>query len=284
MTPPSGYTLLKDDDISITPSSTNAHVQLAPSQIFPSTLRVYKGSTINVQLKKASNGADYAGTATVTLSTTLRGTATNQSYSYVGAALPITTFSGEKIIPSPSSVVSGGYTAAVSNGFYATSVTKATVPNTYPTDLTSTFTLTGYPTGTVTATVTWAGNPVSGATVNLTGGPVSGFSKSGTTNGSGVATFTDIPEGAGYSLTASKSGQTSAAASATAIGGTTVNVPIAMPSAPWRSRSPPRSHRSPAPPSPSPVGTSAARSRPARPRTRPARSRCRTSRPAPASR
>ena len=43
MTPPSGYTLLKEDDIAQTPTSANAHVQLAPSQVFPTSLRVYKG-------------------------------------------------------------------------------------------------------------------------------------------------------------------------------------------------------------------------------------------------
>ena len=48
MAPLSGYTLLKDDDITQTPASATAHVQLAPSQMFPTTLRVYKGSTIDV--------------------------------------------------------------------------------------------------------------------------------------------------------------------------------------------------------------------------------------------
>jgi prepilin-type N-terminal cleavage/methylation domain-containing protein len=228
--PLSGYTLLKDDDVAQTPASANAHIQLAPSQIFPSTLRVYQGSNITVNLQKATNGAIYSGNATVTMSTTLRGTATNQSYPYVGSPLPINTFAGEPVIPSPSPIITGGYTASVSNGFYATSVTKATVPNAYPTDLTSSFTLTGYPTGTFTATVTWAGNPVNGATVTLNGGPVAGWGpKTATTNSSGVATFNDVPEGSGYTFTATKSGQTSSSVAATAVGGTTVNVPIAMP-------------------------------------------------------
>jgi len=230
MTPPSGYTLLKDDDVALTPLSANAWIQLAPSQIFPSTLRVYKGSTITFDLKKATNGAAYSGAATVTLSTTLRGTPTNQSFTYTGWPRSTSTFAGENVIPSPSPVISGGYTAAVSNGFYATSVTKATLPNSYPSDLTSTFTLTGYPTGSVQATVTWAGNPVNGATVTLNGGPVAGWGpKTATTNSSGIATFNDVPEGSGYTLSATKSGQTSSSVSATGVAGTTVNVPIAMP-------------------------------------------------------
>jgi hypothetical protein len=229
LTPPSGYTLLKDDDIAQTPASSNAHVQLAPSQTFSSTMRVYKGSTITVALVDQSTGAAFTGNATVTLSTTLRGSAASQTLSYSGAPVSTSTFAGEPVIPSPSPVISGGYTAAVSNGFLATSVNKSTVPNTYPSDLTSTFTLTGYATGTLTATVTWGGVAVSGATVTLTGGPIS-TNQTAVTNASGVATFTDLPAGSGYTLTATKSGQTSSTASATVTAGTTTNVPIAMPS------------------------------------------------------
>ncbi len=232
MTPLSGYTLLKDDDIAKTPTAANAHIQLAPSQTFPTTLRVYKGSTISVVLQDQSTSSTYTGNATVTLSTTLRGTPTSQNYSYSGGPLSTTTFpsgaSSEPIIPAPSPIITGGYTASVSNGFFATSVNKATVPNAYPSDLTSTFTLTGYPTGTLTATVTWAGSPVSGAVVTLTGGPTS-VNQSASTNGSGVATFTDLPAGSGYSLSAQKSGEISAATPATVVAGSTTNVPVAMP-------------------------------------------------------
>jgi len=229
LTPPTGYTLLKDDDIAQTPGSSNAHVQLAPSQTFSSTLRVYQGSTITVALQDQSTGTAYTGNATVTLATTLRGTATTQNLSYTGAAVSTSTFAGEPIIPSPSPVISGGYTASVSNGFYATAVAKTTVPNAYPSDLTSTFTLTGYPTGALTATVTWGGLPVSGATVTLTGGPIS-TNQTATTNASGIATFTNLPAGSGYNISATSAGQTSSTASATVVAGASTNVPIAMPS------------------------------------------------------
>ena len=225
MTPPGGYTLLKDDDIVQTPASANAHVQLAPSQVFPTTLRVYKGSTIDVVLQNASTGTTYSGNATVTLSTTLRGSPASQALSYPGG-FPTTTFLGEKIIPT--SGVAGQYTAAVSNGFYATSVTQ-NVPSNYPTNLNQTFTLSGYPTGSLTATVTWAGTPVSGATVSLSGGPASLPTQTAPTNGSGVATFTDLPAGSGYNLTASKGGQTSTSTPGTVTAGSSTNVPIAMP-------------------------------------------------------
>ena len=227
LTPLAGYTLLKDDDIAQTPSSSTAHVQLAPSQIWPTSLRVYKGSTVTVVLQNQATGTTYTGNATVTLSTTLRGAAASKTLSYSGGPVSTNTFASEPIIPSPSALVSGGYTAAVSNGFLATAVTKATVPNTYPTDLTSTFTLVGYPTGTLAANVTWAGVAVSGATVTLTGGPT-GVNLSATTNASGIATFTDLPAGSGYTVTATKSGQ-SASSAASVTAGATTNVSIALP-------------------------------------------------------
>jgi hypothetical protein len=229
LTPPAGYTLLKDDDIAQTPNSTNAHIQLAPSQIFPSTMRIYKGSTITVALQDQGTGTTYAGNATVTLSTTLRGSPASQTLSYSGGPVSTTTFAGEKVIPAPSSLITGGYTASVSNGFYATAVTKTTVPNSYPSDLNSTFTLTGYPTGTMTATVTWAGNPVASCSncVTLSGGPAS-ITKTASTNASGVATFSDVPAGSGYTVTVVKGGQTGTA-TATQVAGATTNVPVAMP-------------------------------------------------------
>ena len=228
MTPLTGYTLLKDDDVAQTPSSPAAHVQLAPSQTFPTTMRMYKGSTISVVLQDQARASPTSATPRSPSRRRLRTVPTSQNFAYSGGIMTTSTFAGENIIPAPSPVITGGYTASVSNGFFATSVLKSTVPNTYPTDLTSTYTLTGYPTGTLTATVTWAGSPVSGATVTLTGGPTS-TNQSTTTNGSGVATFTDIPAGSGYSLTAAKSGETSAATAATVTAGASTNVPVAMP-------------------------------------------------------
>lgn len=55
------------------------------------------------------------------------------------------------------------------------------------------------------------------------------MNQSAITNGSGVATFTGLPEGSGYSLTATKGGQTSSGVSATVVAAATTNVAIAMP-------------------------------------------------------
>ena len=216
LTPPSGYTVLKDDDVSLTPTAANAHVQLAPGQTFVTSLRVYQGCTINVQLIDQSTGLAYTGNATVTVQSS-RG---SQTFAYAGGMAPITQLAGEKVVPGLT------YTVMVAGGFYATAMAQ-TVPNNYPTDLTSTFALAGYPTGTVTSTVTWGGTAVSGASVTLSGGPAS-FSQTATTNASGVVTFTDVPAGSGYTASATKSGQTGSA-SATVAASTTTNIPVAMP-------------------------------------------------------
>ena len=216
LAPPSGYTVLKDDDVALTPASPAARVQLAPGQTWTTSLRVYQGCTINVQLIDQSTGLAYTGNATVTVSSS-RG---SQSFAYSGGLAGITQIAGEKVVPGLT------YTVMVAGGFYATQVAQ-TVPQAYPIDLTKTFTLNGYPTGTVTSTVTWGGAAVSGATVQLTGGPAS-ITQSATTNASGVATFTDIPAGSGYTATATKTGQ-SASAVATVVAGATTNIPIALP-------------------------------------------------------
>ncbi len=216
LTPPGGYTILKDDDVSLTPSSTSAHVQLSPGQTWTTTLRVYQGCTINVQLIDQATGLPYTGTANVTVQSS-RG---SQTFLYSNGLAPITQIAGEKVVPGLT------YTVMTAAGFYSTS-TAQSVPNNYPSDLTSTFAVSGYPTGTVTSTVTWGGAAVSGATVQLAGGPAS-INQSATTSASGVATFTDIPAGSGYTATATKSGQ-SASVSATVLSGSTTNIPIALP-------------------------------------------------------
>ena len=210
VTPPSGYTVLKDD---LSPAAA-AHVQLSPGQTFSTVIRVYQGCTINVQLLN-QDGSTYTGNANVTVSSTRGG----QTFSYSGTALSITQIAGENIVPGLS------YTVMTANGFYSTATSK-TVPNNYPTDLTSTFAISGYATGTVTSTVTWGGAAVSGATVTLTGGPVS-LNQTQTSNASGQVTFTDVPIGS-YTVTATKSGQ-SANASATVTQGATTSVPLALP-------------------------------------------------------
>ena len=73
---------------------------------------------------------------------------------------------------------------------------------------TTTTTVVTMPTVTVVGTVTWVGANVNGATVTLAGGPMSLSTLTATTNSSGQVTFTNVPAGGAYTLTASKNGQT----------------------------------------------------------------------------
>jgi hypothetical protein len=114
-----------------------------------------------------------------------------------------------------------GYTVSATKSGQST-FAEATVVE----DQTTTVAL-ALPTGSLTATVTWAGGPVSGATVTLSGGP-NGTSVSGTTGAGGVVTFINVPAGAGFTVTASKSGQ-NASVSASVTAGSTTDVTIAMP-------------------------------------------------------
>jgi hypothetical protein len=214
------YTALADD---LTPASA-AHVQLSPGQTWSTVLRVYKPATIYVVLKN-SDGSTFTGNATVTLSCSSTSlsicTGGSQTYSYTGTQLAITSLNSQAIVPGPQ------YTVSTSNGFSSTAVTQY-VPNSYPTDLTSTFSLTGYAIGSIAANVTWGGAAVSGATVTVTGGP-NNISLSGTTNSSGQATFSNVPVGSGYTVTATKSGQSASATNQSVAQSATTTVPLALP-------------------------------------------------------
>ena len=175
-----GYTTLKDD----TPPSTAAHTSIAGGQTFTTILRVYKAATIIV-VPRNPDGSTYTGAATATIGST-RGA---QSFTFSGGQLQVTTIAGEAVVPNLQ------YTARVlaSNGQYTTASTLL-VPNSYPTDLTSTFplTLTGTPATMPTLTVkvvNSVGQKVVGATININGGPGSNISLIGTTDATGAVVF-----------------------------------------------------------------------------------------------
>ncbi len=83
------------------------------------------------------------------------------------------------------------------------------------------------PTGTLVATVTWAGSPRAGSTVTLSGGLL-GSPLSGTSNGSGQVTFANVPAGSGYTVAADDSGA-NATQSATVVASSTTNVTLTLP-------------------------------------------------------
>jgi type II secretory pathway pseudopilin PulG len=191
----SGYVTLADD---VSPG-TAAHIQLAPGQTLNTAIRVYRPATIDVELQNA-DGSSYGGDATVTVSSS-RG---SESFPYSGSPITIDTINGELVVPSLEYTVS----AQTSGGLDVTPVTQY-VPDDYPNDLTSTFTLTLPPLGSLDVTVLQLGTGVAGATVTVSGGP-SSITLTGTTDSNGVASFPDVPAGTGYSVTATYLGQLAA--------------------------------------------------------------------------
>jgi Tfp pilus assembly protein PilV len=189
-----GYTTLKND----TPPSTAAHTSIAGGQTFTTILRVYKAATIIV-VPRNPDGSTYTGAATATIGSS-RGA---QSLTFTGGQLQAQTIAGEAVVPNLQ------YTARVlaANGQYTTASTQP-VPNSYPTDLTTTFalSLTGTPGTMPTLTVkvvNSVGQKVVGATVTVNGGPGLNISLIGTTDATGAVVF-GVPSSSApqYSVTA----------------------------------------------------------------------------------
>jgi prepilin-type N-terminal cleavage/methylation domain-containing protein len=186
----SGYATLKDD---VSPASA-AHVQLAPGQTFGTVLRMYRPATIYLVVN-APTGGLYPGTATVTVSSP-RGA---QAFPVTGGTATVNQINGEPVVPGLRYTVS----AQTAVGNFAPAL-GSTVPNSYPNDLTSTFTLQlSAPAATQTVNVkvqTVAGVAVKSANVELSGGPLP-VDIAGVTDASGNVTFA-VPAGAAYTVVA----------------------------------------------------------------------------------
>ena len=188
ITPPTGYSALTDD---VSPNAA-AHTKLAVSQTFSTVLRVYKPSTVGFTILNAGGGT-FPGAVTVTMTSSLK---------------PVTTsFSGGigslGNVPPASFTVSAATTN--SGAGWATGVTSnsvvQTVPTSYPTNLTSAFTLTlPYLLVTVKQSVSGVCQVVPGATVTVTGGPGS-VNMSVVADAQGRAAFV-VRNGGSYSIKA----------------------------------------------------------------------------------
>jgi hypothetical protein len=91
------------------------------------------------------------------------------------------------------------------------------------------------PTVSLVATVTWVGANVTGANVTLSGGPMSLSPISATTTGTGQVTFSNVPTstnnpvGTGYTLAATKNGQTTTLTNQTVATSPTTSISVALP-------------------------------------------------------
>jgi len=209
VTPPLGYVDLSDD---VSPSAAS-HFHLAGGQTFSTALRIYRPATVYVNV--LSDGVTYPGTATVTLTSS----EPTQTISWNGAANPLA-----GVVPG----VQYTATAKLPNGLASAQIVQ-TVPNAYPNDLTSAFTLT-VPNLWVTvkkkSTHGSSCQTVSGATVTVSR---TGFSTlTGTSNSDGLVGFSVPGGGAGYSIKATSGSNnntvTQAVATAPATTQTTVSV------------------------------------------------------------
>ena len=200
-------------------------INVGPGQTATPTLQIYRPGTINLDLRNSSGG-QFTGNAFVKLTSARNGA--TQTFSVSGGTAAITTVAGEPIVPSVQ------YTAeAWSNGtpLCATPVTQY-VPDDYPDTLSSTFTITmgNCPAGSVAVSVTWGGAPAQGVTVGLSGGPYAlSPPVTGATNSSGQITFSNVPAGAGYTVTASKGGQSATPQTIAVTTGQTTNVAMTLP-------------------------------------------------------
>lgn len=213
-----GYDTLAAD----VPPSSAAHLQLAPGQVLTTVLRVYRPSTINIVLRDAL-GQPYAGAATVSVASSR----VAQEFPATGGSLSVTQVGGESVAPGLPYTVSAR-AAGSPLALFARAVTQV-VPQDYPNDLTSNFTLTltPYATGTLSVQVrkTTGGAAVPGARVEVTGGPVPVF-LTGTSNSSGAISFA-VPVGSGYTVNASgANGEGAGQATATALAGLTTSVQV----------------------------------------------------------
>jgi hypothetical protein len=205
---PSPYVILKEDRAGATKA-------LTAGTLWTTTLRIYEPASISLGLLNSS-GQNYNGTATVVISSNPDRGTTSQSLTFTNGLATLTTFNGEPIVPNVSYTIS----AAASGSLWAPAVTQL-VPTSYPTVLSSPYTLrlASYATAVLTVTVKRGSSTVSGAAVTVSSGPCNVY-LTGTTNSSGVATFT-VPKAASPAYTVNATSGSYKGSSAPVVNGAT---------------------------------------------------------------
>jgi Tfp pilus assembly protein PilE len=218
-----GYNVFPDD---LSPGAASS-ISSAASVNSVGTLRLYKPTTLTVNLQ-SSSGAAYTAGATISVDSSRCGVST----ATVGAtgSVPITSCSyatGKSVLLPPN--VTGQVPAddkyfvtawSNSGGFWvATSAAGVLVPSAYPNTLTQSVTLkfpvtTYSTTRTINVTVTKSGANDPNARVELTGG-APGVYLYGTTNSSGVASFTVPVTSTGFTFKATANDMGAASGTAT---------------------------------------------------------------------
>jgi Tfp pilus assembly protein PilV len=227
--PPAGYQVLSDDAAGQPP----VHVQLSPTQVWSTSLSVYKPASIVVDLLN-TDGSQYTGAASVTVtSNDARTSGDAKTFTYTGSPLTVTnlgsTYDGGATNTDYPYLVPGQYSLSVSRFGYQTVIDTGTVPTGYPTTLTSTFNETMTP---VTANgeldVTVTGKKSTGGTLTCTNASVTLTNPLSVNTGplstsAGTANFTGLVPGSPYSVsvTDTKKAGTWTASNITVVAGPT---------------------------------------------------------------
>ena len=224
-----GYETLASDlpPGTATPPANAAHIQLAPSQTSATTIQIYKPASINLTLVDASNNP-YTGGAALSISSSFTGATTTDTVAAGASGKTITMLGGNKVIPGATYTIVGRTTT----GLCATPAASPVPASGYPGNTSGSFTLqfTPCPTGDITVNVKQLGVNTAGAAITVTGGPNNMTVSGGPTDASGNATVS-VPAGSGYTVTATKAGQSANTTAAVTVGSTT-NVALSLPNPP----------------------------------------------------
>ena len=194
-----GYSVLPND---VAPAPA-AQTSLLVSQIYSTSIRLFKTVTATVNLVKP-DGTPFMYPSTLSVSSA-RG-ATSMAVS--NGTLTFTTVGSEPVIPSVTYTMTAS--SSIAGVPVAGNTVTKTVPNQYPSDLTSTFTVVMPlpPPTPVTVTVVKPGNiAASGIPVLITGGD-DNVTQTGTTASNGKVTVSLPPSVSAYTVTLPTQNQT----------------------------------------------------------------------------
>ena len=211
-----------------TPPATGTHMQLAPGETsLESPIKIFKPATINLVLLDAG-GNPYTLGAAIKITSSYTNATTSDTVAAGASGKTITSLAGDPVIPGATYTIKG-YTTSGLCAMPSPSIVPASG---YPGNTTQTFTLqfTACPSGTLAVNVRQLSLGASGATVDITGGPNNISISGGPTDSNGDISFS-VPEGSGYTITATKAGQ-SASATAAVTASATTNVNITLPNPP----------------------------------------------------
>ncbi len=186
-----GYSVLPEDQ----PPAPAVKPTLAPSQLFSTTVRMFKTVTVTANLVKP-NGDPFLYDSMLTI-TSSRG---SETVAVTGGTIDFSTVGAEPVIPSTSYTLSA--TSSIAGAPVSGAAETQVVPNQYPDDLTSTYNIVMPPPPPKNLTVhilSSAGGVLTGIPVLVTGGD-DNVTVSGVSNAAGDVVFALSPSVLPYTV------------------------------------------------------------------------------------